>query len=620
MAMAQQDYWRGGWANIDPNTLPGARGAQVSKGNYGPINALADILGAYWMKKEKDKQTKRMAEGYGKLMEPVNVNTGEVVSTPQFDMGAIQSAGAGGYGGGAQDFSLMPKSGFGSEGFQLPPSTQAQAPQMAQATPQMQGAMEQVASQQSQEAPGQYTPPAPQQSQADGLEQGFGAFDGATMDNGRVGCAEAAGKVGSWFSPFYKQQAEKQVYWVPTMVENAKEAGYQVVPYDPNSVERGDGIIYGDGDHIMIADGQGGAYGNSSNALGPEGPGAVVHGGNLNDYGQPTFIMKTSRDLQTQNLGQPYQQGIEGQLTQNLPQDNIGINTPKSQYYAPPEKQLHKATKEEPWTDTLNTKERVKAAYDSAWAAKMKDIVSNYPELLQDRDAMNNIMAMREKGLQSLLGDWQETQFKSGLENFQRNLAGGDINRAMYEGYRDGLDPTMMKTLADPEWDSSLVNFGGSQKIVSKNKRTGEFRVNGKTPTEADLKETMTAAQERQFDNVDRQFNYNAAKDARDEDYRERRAAADDAYRAATLADKQERTAKTRDYSDNGNGSWAQMKQIESRAKQLKNKIQMYPNTKDPMWKYSRDEDAEYQQMIQEYFELLGQIGADPGAGEWKIS
>jgi hypothetical protein len=178
----------------------------------------------------------------------------------------------------------------------------------------------------------------------------------------------------------------------------------------------------------------------------------------------------------------------------------------------------------------------------------------------------------------------------------------------------------MMKTLADPEWDSSLVSFGGSQKIVSKNKRTGEFRVNGKTPTEQDLKETMTPGQERQFANWEKQFNYNVAKDARDEDYRERRAAADDAYRAATLADKQERTAKTRDYSDNGNGNWAQMKQIESRAKQLKNKIQMYPNTKDPMWKYSRDEDAEYQQMIQEYFELLGQIGADPGAGEWKIS
>jgi hypothetical protein len=293
---------------------------------------------------------------------------------------------------------------------------------------------------------------------------------------------------------------------------------------------------------------------------------------------------------------------------------------PRTQYYAPPEKQLHQATKDEPWTDTLNSKDKVKAAFDSAWAAKMKDIVANYPELLQDKEAMNNIMAMREKGLQSLLGDWQETQFKSGLENFQRNLAGGDINRAMYEGYRDGLDPTMMKTLADPEWESSLVNFGGSQKIVSKNKRTGEFKVNGRTPTEADLKETMTEAQAATIGLQRERLAHDIARDAVNDARWEKQFAADQAYREATLADKQERTAKARDYSDNGNSNWAQMKQIESRAKQLKNKIQMYPNTKDPMWKYSRDEDAEYQQMIQDYFELLGQIGADPGANEWKIS
>lgn len=612
-----QDYWRGGWAN--GGMLPGTRAAMTAKqagGSYGPLNALADILGAYWQKKDMDKR----AEGYGKLMEPVNVNTGEVVSTPQFDMGTIQGAGAGGYGNNPQDVSLMPQSGFGSEGYQLPPSTQAQSPQMPQATPQMQGAMEQptpqqVASQQSGEAPGQYTPPAPQQSQADGLEQGFGAFDGATMDNGRVGCAEAVGKVGSWFSPFYKSQAENQVYWVPTMVENAQKAGYQVTPFDPNNVERGDGIIYGDGDHIMIADGQGGAYGNSSNALGPSGPGAVVHGGNLGDYGQPTAIIKTSRDLQTQNLGQPYQQGIEGQLTQNLPQDNIGISMPKSKYYAPPERQLHQATKEQPWTDTPNTKERIKAAYDSAWAAKMKDIVANYPELLQDKEAMNNIMAMREQGYKQLLGDWQETQFKSGLANFQRNLASGDMNRAMYEGYRDGLDPTMMKTLADPEWDSSLVNFGGSQKIVSKNKRTGEFLVNGKTPTAQDLKETMTAAQERQFNNVDRQFNYNVAKDARDEAYRADRAAAEDAYRAAVLADREERTSKARDYS-NPNSSGQDSKELKQRLSGLRTRIAMLKQL-HPRWKYeiedvdeqSEDWVKELRQAIEESISLSDQLG-----------
>jgi hypothetical protein len=68
-------------------------------------------------------------------MEPVNVNTGEVISTPQFDMTAIQGAGLGGYGGNSQDISLLPQTGFGSDGYQLPPSTQAPAPQIPQEMP-----------------------------------------------------------------------------------------------------------------------------------------------------------------------------------------------------------------------------------------------------------------------------------------------------------------------------------------------------------------------------------------------------------------------------------------------------------------------------------------------------
>ena len=40
------DYWTGGWAQPNPNELPGTRAAKLSGSSYGPLNALGDILGA----------------------------------------------------------------------------------------------------------------------------------------------------------------------------------------------------------------------------------------------------------------------------------------------------------------------------------------------------------------------------------------------------------------------------------------------------------------------------------------------------------------------------------------------------------------------------------------------
>jgi hypothetical protein len=77
MAMAQQDYWRGGWANVDLSSLPGTQGARNTKGFYGPINALADILGAYIQKSERDKANKAIDEyesGFDANMAPPEQN------------------------------------------------------------------------------------------------------------------------------------------------------------------------------------------------------------------------------------------------------------------------------------------------------------------------------------------------------------------------------------------------------------------------------------------------------------------------------------------------------------------------------------------------------------------
>lgn len=504
------DYWRGGWASDPMGKLPGTRAAAMSNGQYGPLNAIADIIGAIWKRNEERGEQKALSE----LYTPVDVNTSDTVSTPQFgDMSVSSLIDQNGQAP-QQGFSLNPytqsnnsmmdnaqRMGMDTkalQGFQnVAPAQfgsnawyqqnvmpqQQETPQQAQ----QQAQPPQIAEQQSNEAPGQYTPPAPEQSQADGLEQGFSKFDGVTMDNGRVGCAEAVGKIGSRFSPFYKNMAESQVYYVPTMVEQAQEAGYDVVGYDPSNVQRGDGIVYGDQDHIMIADGNGGAYGNSSNALGADGPGAVVHGGDLEDYGTPTAIIKTSGDLQA---AQP-----EAQQARS----SGDIQLPQSQRYMPEKKELHQATPEQPWTEQYNSKERVIRAYDDAWSKKMKYITEKAPHLLQDRDMMANIMAMREKGKAQLLEDWDKTETKRNWDEFQIAMANGDYNKALFLGYKNGLDPKAMQVLMSPDYESQLVDFGGEQKIISKNRYTGDIRVNGNAPTKEDLAMSLTPGQREQL-------------------------------------------------------------------------------------------------------------------------
>ena len=123
-----------------------------------------------------------------------------------------------------------------------------------------------------------------------GLTEGFNEWAGKRMDNGRNGCVEAVGKMGSHYSSFLAEENAKGVVYVPTLV---KDAGDRVIPYDASKVERGDVIVYGDDDHVVIADGNGGYYGNSSSRE------QVVHGDDINDVGlEPTKIIKVGGDTQ----------------------------------------------------------------------------------------------------------------------------------------------------------------------------------------------------------------------------------------------------------------------------------------------------------------------------------
>lgn len=121
----------------------------------------------------------------------------------------------------------------------------------------------------------------------EGLTQGADAWVGATMENGTEGCAEAVGKVGSYYSPFLAQECRDGVARVPTMVS---DAGNNVIPFNASQLEEGDVIVYDDDDHVVIYDGNGGYVGNSSSRD------MVVNGSNYweMDGMQPTKIIKTS--------------------------------------------------------------------------------------------------------------------------------------------------------------------------------------------------------------------------------------------------------------------------------------------------------------------------------------
>lgn len=118
---------------------------------------------------------------------------------------------------------------------------------------------------------------------------------GIQMENGKNGCAEFVGKFGASYSEFLAKEANNNVVYVPTMIKDAEEAKIPVIPFDVDKLNKGDCIFYktdeGSQGHIVIYDGNGGFYGNSS-STGPNG--TTVHGGDINIPGmEPEGIIKT---------------------------------------------------------------------------------------------------------------------------------------------------------------------------------------------------------------------------------------------------------------------------------------------------------------------------------------
>lgn len=123
----------------------------------------------------------------------------------------------------------------------------------------------------------------------EGIRQGMAAWSGATMPDGRNGCVEAATRIGSYYSPFLKQEYDYGVAGVDRLVS---DAGDNVIAFDQSNLEVGDCVVFGDNDHVVIYSGDGEYVGNNSSGNG--GAGAVGTGGIYSIGQTPTKIIKTS--------------------------------------------------------------------------------------------------------------------------------------------------------------------------------------------------------------------------------------------------------------------------------------------------------------------------------------
>lgn len=99
-------------------------------------------------------------------------------------------------------------------------------------------------------------------TQVDAGMNALNGYESVYRDNG---CVDVAVKAGSYYSPFLKQQADIGTADVDTLVNNAQNAGYKVETFN-GYANKGDILVYGDNQHVVISDGAGGCFGNSTSA------------------------------------------------------------------------------------------------------------------------------------------------------------------------------------------------------------------------------------------------------------------------------------------------------------------------------------------------------------------
>ena len=132
----------------------------------------------------------------------------------------------------------------------------------------------------------------------DTVDQCMESFDGTVSPYGSNGCVDRATIAAAGYSPFAAQEYNSNVKGCDQLRADAEAHGL-AIPYNPSQLEKGDIIMYNRYSkpdpnwHVVVYDGNGGCWGNSSNVYG-----CFYHYEGSIDMGSdyyPATIIKTSR-------------------------------------------------------------------------------------------------------------------------------------------------------------------------------------------------------------------------------------------------------------------------------------------------------------------------------------
>lgn len=97
------------------------------------------------------------------------------------------------------------------------------------------------------------------------VDTAFAMNEGRVSPYGSVGCADTACAAGSYYNSDLAEEYKKGTASCDTLITNLENKGYTVENYN-GTANKGDLLFYGNNDHVVIADGSGGCFGNSSSA------------------------------------------------------------------------------------------------------------------------------------------------------------------------------------------------------------------------------------------------------------------------------------------------------------------------------------------------------------------
>lgn len=95
------------------------------------------------------------------------------------------------------------------------------------------------------------------------VDTAFNANNGRVSQYGSEGCVDTACAAGSYYNKDLADEYNKGTSRVDTLRNNLEAKGYVTEQYN-GYANKGDLLIYGNDDHVVIADGAGGCFGNSS--------------------------------------------------------------------------------------------------------------------------------------------------------------------------------------------------------------------------------------------------------------------------------------------------------------------------------------------------------------------